>query len=61
MKEQHRRHIIEMLTIARYSNLIDLCGEAHDCVTRDLCSTRLADEEGHRETFAGYRKEYTKQ
>jgi len=41
--------------------LIDLCGEAHDYVTQDLCITQLADEEGHRAAFGGYLKEYTQQ
>lgn len=46
--------------IAHYGKLIDVCGEARDYVTQDLCITQLADEEGHRVTFSGYLKEYTK-
>jgi bacterioferritin len=45
--------------ITHYGKLIELCGEAHDYVTQDLCITSLADEEGHRTTFTGYLKEYT--
>lgn len=50
----------EDAAIEHYGKLIDLCGEAHDYVTQDLCITQLADEEGHRVTFAGFLKEYTK-
>lgn len=50
----------ENAAIAHYNALIDLCGEAHDYVTQDLCITQLADEEGHRVMFAGFLKEYTK-
>lgn len=46
--------------IEHYGKLIELCGDAHDYVTQDLCITALADEEGHRMTFAGYLKEYAK-
>lgn len=46
--------------IAHYGKLIELCGEAHDYVTQDLCITTLADEEGHRVMFAGFLKEYSK-
>lgn len=46
--------------IEHYGILIELCGDAHDYVTQDLCITALADEEGHRMTFTGYLKEYTK-
>jgi bacterioferritin len=46
--------------IEHYGKLIELCGEAHDYVTQDLCITSLGDEEGHRTTFVGYLKEYTK-
>ncbi|MBX2993061.1 MAG: rubrerythrin [Bacteroidetes bacterium] len=46
--------------IEHYGKLIELCGDAHDYVTQDLCITQLADEEGHRTAFAGYLKEYTK-
>lgn len=48
----------EDAAIAHYGKLIELCGEAHDYVTQDLCITTLADEEGHRVLFAGYLKEY---
>ncbi len=46
--------------IEHYGKLIELCGDAHDYVTEDLCITQLGDEEGHRTTFVGYLKEYTK-
>lgn len=46
--------------IAHYGELIELCDEAHDYVTQDLCITQLGDEEGHRSTFVGYLKEYSK-
>jgi bacterioferritin len=46
--------------IAHYGKLIEVCGEAHDYVTEDLCITTLADEEGHRVMFAGFLKEYSK-
>jgi bacterioferritin len=46
--------------IEHYGKLIELSGEAHDYVTQDLCITALGDEEGHRTTFTGYLKEYTK-
>jgi bacterioferritin len=50
----------EDAAIVHYGKLIELCGEAHDYVTQDLCITTLADEEGHRVLFAGFLKEYTK-
>jgi bacterioferritin len=50
----------EDAAIAHYNKLIDLCGEAHDHVTQDLCITQLADEEGHRVMFAGFLKEYAR-
>lgn len=46
--------------IAHYGKLIELCGEAHDYVTQDLCITQLGDEEGHRMMFVGFLKEYAK-
>jgi bacterioferritin len=46
--------------IAHYGKLIDLCEEARDFVTQDLCITQLGAEEGHRMMFAGFLKEYTK-
>lgn len=49
----------EDAAIAHDGELIELCGEAHDDVTQDLCITRLGDEEGHRSTFAGYLKKYS--
>ena len=49
----------EDAAIAHYGELIELCGEAHDYVTQDLCITQLGDEEGHRSTFVGYLKEYS--
>ena len=45
--------------IEHYGKLIELCGDARDYVTQDLCITSLGDEEGHRTTFTGYLKEYT--
>lgn len=50
----------EDAAIKHYGELIEVCGDAHDYVTQDLCIQQLADEEGHRVTFAGYLKEYTK-
>lgn len=50
----------EDAAIAHYGKLIEMCGEANDYVTQDLCITTLADEEGHRVLFAGFLKEYTK-
>lgn len=50
----------ENSAIEHYGKLIEVCGEAHDYVTQDLCITSLGDEEGHRTTFVGYLKEYTK-
>lgn len=50
----------EDAAIAHYGTLIELCGEASDYVTQDLCITTLADEESHRVEFAGFLKEYTK-
>ncbi|MFN0158084.1 MAG: ferritin-like domain-containing protein [Bacteroidota bacterium] len=46
--------------IAHYGKLIELCGEAHDYVTQDLCITTLADEESHRSLFGGFLKEYAR-
>jgi bacterioferritin (cytochrome b1) len=46
--------------IAHYNALMYVCGEAHDYVAQNLCITQLADEEGHRVTFAGFFKEYVK-
>lgn len=50
----------EDAAIAHYGKLIELCGEAQDYVTQDMCITTLGDEEGHRSLFAGFLKEYTK-
>lgn len=50
----------EDAAIAHYGKLIELCGEAHDYVTQDMCITTLGDEEGHRSLFAGFLKEYAK-
>lgn len=50
----------EDAAIAHDNRPIDLCSEAYDHVTRDLCITRLANEEGHRIMFAGFLKEYGK-
>jgi bacterioferritin len=45
--------------IAHYNSLIQLT-DGVDYVTQDLAITILADEEGHRQQFQGYLKEYTK-
>jgi bacterioferritin len=45
--------------IAHYKSLIKMC-EGDDYVTQDLAITILADEEGHRQQFEGYLKEYLK-
>jgi len=45
--------------IVHYNALIKLT-DGTDYVTQDLAITILADEEGHRQTFQGYLKEYTK-
>lgn len=50
----------EDAAIVHYGKLIELCGEAGDYVTQDLCITTLGDEEGHRVEFAGFLKEYAK-
>src|SRR5262245_16151417 len=45
--------------IAHYRSLIKLT-DGEDYVTQDLAITILADEEGHRQQFQGYLKEYMK-
>src|SRR6266699_3207776 len=45
--------------ITHYNQLINLT-EGIDYVTQDLAVTILADEEGHRQQFQGYLKEYAK-
>jgi bacterioferritin len=45
--------------INQYRSIIKLT-EGDDYVTQDLAITLLADEEGHRQQFQGYLKEYTK-
>jgi bacterioferritin len=45
--------------INHYRTLIKLT-DGEDYVTQDLAITLLADEEGHRQQFQGYLKEYTK-
>jgi bacterioferritin len=45
--------------IAHYNALIELT-DGTDYVTQDLAITILSDEEGHRQQFEGYLKEYTK-
>jgi bacterioferritin len=45
--------------IQHYNRLIKMC-DGVDYVTQDLAVTLLADEEGHRQQFEGYLKEYTK-
>ena len=49
----------EEAAIAEYNALIQLT-EGVDYVTQELAITILADEEGHRQTFQGYLKEYVK-
>jgi bacterioferritin len=46
--------------IKHYRALIKLT-DGEDYVTQDLAITILADEEGHRQQFEGYLKEYAKQ
>ena len=45
--------------IVHYKSLIKLT-EGEDYVTQDLAITILSDEEGHRQQFEGYLKEYLK-
>jgi bacterioferritin len=45
--------------IAHYNSIIKLT-EGTDYVTQDLAITILSDEEGHRQQFEGYLKEYSK-
>jgi bacterioferritin len=49
----------EQEAIDHYKVLIKLT-EGEDYVTQDLAITILADEEGHRQQFEGYLKEYLK-
>ena len=49
----------EEAAIAHYNSLIKLT-DGVDYVTQDLAITILGDEEGHRQQFQGYLKEYTK-
>jgi bacterioferritin len=49
----------EQEAIDHYRSLIKLT-DGEDYVTQDLAITILADEEGHRQQFEGYLKEYTK-
>jgi bacterioferritin len=46
--------------IVHYKAIIKLC-EGEDYVTQDLAIKLLSDEEGHRQEFDGYLKEYVKQ
>ena len=50
----------EMDAISQYNSLIKLT-DGTDYVTQDLAITILSDEEGHRQQFEGYLKEYLKQ
>jgi len=45
--------------IDHYNSLIQLT-DGEDYVTQDLAITILSDEEGHRQQFEGYLKEYSK-
>jgi bacterioferritin len=49
----------EEAAIAHYNAIIKLT-DGVDYVTQDLAITILADEEGHRQQFQGYLKEYMK-
>ena len=49
----------EEAAIAHYNALIKLT-DGVDYVTQEMAITILADEEGHRQTFQGYLKEYVK-
>jgi bacterioferritin len=46
--------------IQHYNTIIDMCEKGRDFVTQDLAITILSDEEGHRQQFEGYLKEYLK-
>jgi bacterioferritin len=46
--------------IIHYKGIIKMC-EGDDYVTQDLAIKILSDEEGHRQEFEGYLKEYVKQ
>jgi bacterioferritin len=45
--------------IVHYKSIIKLC-DGEDYVTQDLAIKLLSDEEGHRQEFEGYLKEYVK-
>jgi len=45
--------------IAHYNHIIKLT-DGQDYVTQDLAIRLLSDEEGHRQQFQGYMKEYTR-
>ena len=45
--------------IDHYKSMIKMC-EGEDYVTQDLAVRILSDEEGHRQEFEGYLKEYAK-
>lgn len=45
--------------ISQYRSIIKMT-DGEDYVTQDLAITIMADEEGHRQQFEGYLKEYTK-
>jgi bacterioferritin len=49
----------EEAAITQYKHIIKLT-DGEDYVTQDLAITLLGDEEGHRQQFEGYLKEYTK-
>ncbi len=46
--------------IRTYTAIIDLCEKGRDYVTQELAIQLLGDEEGHRQQFEGFLKEYTK-
>jgi len=46
--------------IRTYNAIIDLSEKGRDFVTQELAIDILGDEEGHRQQFEGFLKEYTK-
>jgi bacterioferritin len=46
--------------IRTYNLIIDLCEKGRDFVTQELAIDILGDEEGHRQQFEGFLKEYTR-
>ncbi len=50
----------EDAAIEHYNKIIDASDDAHDYASQDLAIENLRDEEGHRITFVGFLKEYTR-